>query len=172
MPVGKDLMQPQSGYTSQALCCIKSDKHLPSELKSFRQQVKCPRVYPSRVSVFLLCPAVLSPDLMRAGNLAGFSLIREERFLHFSSSNGCSLSQLAKVLTHPDPLACLEPMELIRGRAPASPVLVSPRRVRRHDGSSVQEAPCGARGPFPFLSPAPGAKGGGGQRREARTRSV
>lgn len=68
------------------------------------------------------------------------------------------------MLAHPAPLACLEPMELIRGRAPASPILVSPRRVRRHDGSSAQEAPCGARGPFPFLSPAPGAKGGGGQR--------
>lgn len=72
MPVGKVLMQPQGGCISQALCCIKSDKHLPSELKSFRQQVICPRVYPSRVSVFLLCPTVLSPELMRAGNLGFF----------------------------------------------------------------------------------------------------
>lgn len=55
-------------------------------------------------------------------------------------------------------------MELIRGRAPASPILVSPRRVRRHDGSSAREAPCRARGPLPFPSPTPGAKGGGGQR--------
>jgi len=112
--VGKDLMQPRGGHTLQALCCPEADdKHLPHELKSFRQRARCPSVSPS-FGVSLLRLAIPRPELTRGccrESVFRAPLVCGERFLRLPPMVPLAIGRVAV----PPAPACLKPMEEIKG---------------------------------------------------------